>query len=530
MGVVAKCTHLGLNELVALKMLRQDVVLDRDATERFMREARAASKLRSEHVARVVDVGTFPESDVPYMVMEFLDGHDLGDLLKQRGTIPAPWACALVLQAAEALAEAHSIDIVHRDIKPTNLFVTWRPDGSAILKVLDFGISKAPTGADMQLTQTQSLLGTPAYMSPEQMRSARLVDARTDIWSLGVVLYELLEGHRPFEADSFSEMCVKVAMDSPGPMTMSPPALQDVVRKCLAKSPDQRYANMAELGRDLIPFAQDPHGSAQLVERMQRVLGRRNHADWEQGVAGRTPLPGRAVTPSPAPSTDPFGRPFPSGPGTDPFGRPFQASGPGTDPFGRPFQASAPGSAPVSAQHEFSPSENTAIAFRRSKLPVFLLGFIVLGVAVGAVLMLRDRGEAEPVVRNASEPVKLAPEPAQVVPGPPPPVIDPRLATGKPGDLATTTPHPVVGPGSAQAIVKTVGDKEPTPKVVDSTKRPIRNPKITVKKDPNKTGKTVGKEVSKVPTPKVDDPPKPVDDCPAIDRIRPGAPCSRKSH
>jgi serine/threonine protein kinase len=208
MGVVAKCTHLGLNDPVALKMLRQDVLLDRDATERFMREAQAASKLRSEHVARVVDVGTFHDTGVPYMVMEFLDGHDLGELLDQRGSIPAPWASMLILQAAEALAEAHAIGIVHRDVKPSNLFVTWRPDGTAIIKVLDFGISKSPHGTDMKLTQTQSLLGTPAYMSPEQMRSARLVDQRTDIWSLGIVFYELLEGHRPFEAESFSEMCV----------------------------------------------------------------------------------------------------------------------------------------------------------------------------------------------------------------------------------------------------------------------------------------------------------------------------------
>src|SRR5213075_534902 len=130
----------------------------------------------------------------------------------------------------------------------TNLFVTWRPDGSALVKVLDFGIARAPIGTDLKLTQTQSLLGTPAYMSPEQMRSARLVDGRSDIWSLGTVMYELLEGHRPFEAESFSEMCVKVAVDPPAPMEHTPPALQQVVMRCLAKSPEQRYPSMAELG------------------------------------------------------------------------------------------------------------------------------------------------------------------------------------------------------------------------------------------------------------------------------------------
>lgn len=139
MGVVAKCLHMQLGELVAIKMLRKDVLHDYDAVERFMREAQAAARLRSEYVARVIDVGRF-EDNVPYMIMEFLDGHDLGELIEERGSLSVPWAVEMMMQAAEALAEAHSIGIVHRDVKPTNLFVTWRPDGSALVKVLDFGI------------------------------------------------------------------------------------------------------------------------------------------------------------------------------------------------------------------------------------------------------------------------------------------------------------------------------------------------------------------------------------------------------
>ena len=290
MGIVARCTHLALNEQVAVKMLRHDVLMDEDATSRFMREAQAAVKLRSEYVARVSDVGTF-ENGVPYMVMEYLDGQDLGVLLEEQGKVAAQWATDLMLQTCEALAEAHSINIVHRDVKPTNLFVTWRPDGTSLIKVLDFGISKSPMGTDMQLTQTQSLLGTPAYMSPEQMRSARLVDQRTDIWSLGTVMYELLEGRRPFEADSFSEMCVKVAVDAPEPMIHTPPELAQVVLRCLAKSPEQRYPSMADLGRDLIPFARDPHAAQMMVERMFRMLGRNSNVSWE-GASMKTPVPG----------------------------------------------------------------------------------------------------------------------------------------------------------------------------------------------------------------------------------------------
>ena len=286
MGVVAECTHLQLNQRLAIKMLRQDVLADQDAVERFMREAQAAAKLRSEYVAHVSDVGTL-ENGTPYMVMEFLEGMDLGALISDRGKLAIPWACDLMLQTAEALAEAHSLGIVHRDIKPTNLFVTWRPDGTALIKVLDFGISKSTMGTDMHLTQTQSLLGTPAYMSPEQMRSARLVDARTDIWSLGSVMYELLEGRKPFEAESFSEMCVKVAVDPPSPMLHTPPELQQVVLRCLAKSPEQRYATMADFARDLVPFVPDSHQASLLVERMQRML-RRSVSDggWDGLTTG----------------------------------------------------------------------------------------------------------------------------------------------------------------------------------------------------------------------------------------------------
>ena len=295
MGVVAQCIHLQLGERVAIKMLRPDVLRDSDAVERFQREAQAAAKLRSEYVARVTDVGTFSATHVPYMVMEFLEGNDLDQLIQERGHLPVPWSVELMLQAAEALAEAHSINIVHRDVKPSNLFVTWRPDGSAMIKVLDFGISKSPTGADMQLTQTQSLLGTPAYMSPEQMRSARLVDSRSDIWSLGTVMYEVIEGRRPFVAESFSEMCVKVAVDEPAPMTLAPPALQQVILRCLAKTPEQRYSSMAELGRDLIPFAPDQHQGAMLVERMLRMLRRSHGGDWDISSGAVVPLRDRSA-------------------------------------------------------------------------------------------------------------------------------------------------------------------------------------------------------------------------------------------
>ena len=510
MGVVAKCTHLGLNELVALKMLRQDVLLDRDATERFMREAQAASKLRSEYVARVVDVGTFHDSGVPYMVMEFLDGHDLGELLEQRGTIPAPWASMLMLQAAEALAEAHSLSIVHRDVKPSNLFVTWRPDGTAIIKVLDFGISKAPMGTDMQLTQTQSLLGTPAYMSPEQMRSARLVDARTDIWSLGTVLYELLEGHRPFEADSFSEMCVKVAVDQPEPMVKTSPALQQVVLRCLAKSPDQRYSNMAELGRDLIPFAQDGHGATLLVERMQRVLGRRSHIDWEHGNGtngGRpaTPLPVRdfASAPVHVPRLD-------SSPVI-----PQQAIT-ATPAHGVPTYAHQRDSAPARA-----PSE--AMVAPRRRLPwmiVFALVFAAVGIAIGLWVGLpsdEDRAAATNDERPAIDP-KVEAAKAEAVKLEAAKLEAAKLEAAK-AEAAKLEADKLKADLAAQAAEIEMA--------VDPVGKPPTKPSKVIKK--HLTVKTKAKDPKQEPAkdPTKD---KPVGGCKPEERIRPDAPCPTKSN
>jgi len=274
MGTVYRAQHLALHEPVAIKILRRDAAQDEEIVTRFLREAQWAVKLRSEHVARIHDVGQ-TDDGLPYMVMELLEGADLGQLVEEHGAMYAPIAVDLLLQGCDAICEAHSLGIIHRDIKPTNLYVSFRPDQTAIVKVLDFGISKAAGGADLSLTQTQSMLGTPAYMSPEQMRSARDVDQRTDIWSLGTVLYELVEARRPFQAESFSEMCVMVAVDPPQPMANAP-ELSSVIMRCLEKDPGKRYANVAELMADLAAFANNPDAARYFVTRAHRVLGVRD--------------------------------------------------------------------------------------------------------------------------------------------------------------------------------------------------------------------------------------------------------------
>jgi serine/threonine-protein kinase len=288
MGVVVEARHLGLGEVVAIKLLLDDVKLSAETVGRFEREAQAAAKLRSPHVVRVSDIGVLPPDDRPYMVMELLHGRDLGQIVKRDGALPPGLAADIAIQVCEALTAAHAQGIVHRDIKPTNLFVTDEGDGRPCVKILDFGIAKAPEAEDFSLTRTSTMLGTPGYMSPEQLRSSRGVDTRTDIWSIGIVLYEVLEGRRPFTGETFSELCLQIGVDEAPPLVRAPPALAAVVMRCLAKSPDHRYQSAAELAAALAPFAGDPAAAQQELERIARTL---------RATGMPTPSPGTLTLP-----------------------------------------------------------------------------------------------------------------------------------------------------------------------------------------------------------------------------------------
>ena len=203
MGVVVAARHMQLGQSVAIKFLRRSAATSPESVNRFLREARASVGLQSAHVVRVMDVGTLDDG-LPFMVMEHLNGTDLGQSLEMRGVLPVAEAVDCLVQAMDAVAEAHSLGIVHRDLKPSNLFLTARTDGSPLVKVLDFGISKGVDtgGQRVDLTSTSMVLGSPLYMSPEQVRSTKSVDTRTDVWALGVILYELVAGVPPFEAET----------------------------------------------------------------------------------------------------------------------------------------------------------------------------------------------------------------------------------------------------------------------------------------------------------------------------------------
>ena len=260
MGVVVAAHHVQLDAKVAIEFLLPGMLGNRDAVARFAREAKAAVKITSEHVARVLDVGVL-ETGAPYMVMEYLDGVDLAAWIQERGALAIDQAVEFVLQACVAVAEAHGLGIVHRDLKPANLFCIRRPDGQLSIKVLDFGISKLadPASSSVSVTKTSAVLGSPLYMSPEQMQSAKGADSQSDIWALGVILFELIAGQVPFNGEAVTEVAVKVATQPAPPLRAfrpdAPPGLEAIVARCLEKDRRQRFGNVADLAVALAPYA-----------------------------------------------------------------------------------------------------------------------------------------------------------------------------------------------------------------------------------------------------------------------------------
>jgi serine/threonine-protein kinase len=390
MGVVVAATHEHLDQQVALKFLLPAMAANPEIVQRFVREARAAVKIHSEHVARVLDVGT--HEGAPYMVMEYLQGGDLGQVLAERGPLPVGEAVGHLLEASEAIAEAHALGIVHRDLKPANLFLARRPSGKPTIKVLDFGISKAPaTATDANLTRTSALMGSPSYMSPEQLVSAATVDYRADVWALGVVLYEMLTLTLPFTAQSMPELVGTILQTTPAPLSSVrqgvPVGLQAVIDRCLQKDPARRFANVAELARALMPFG--PSRSEDSVERIEHVLG----------VA--------------------------RGPG------PFAVS-------------SAPPPGPTASTFSSATSQprTTSGRGRRVLVSGLLAGIAVTGFSVGALLVVRASKHAEALGETATAPEAAATPPAAPVAAP--------VASASPEPTSVLGPAPSAEPLPAQ--------------------------------------------------------------------------------
>jgi serine/threonine-protein kinase len=278
MGIVYLGTHVDIEQLVAIKFLL-DAHRDPNALPRFKREARALARVNSDHVVRVLDVGE--HEGAPFIVMEYLAGDDLLRTLRKGGLLPIDRTCDILLQVCEGLAAAHSVGCVHRDLKPSNVFLVEKPDGSTIAKIIDFGVAKlrdthldpeSSSSVD-QLTHTNTLIGSPRYMSPEQAGASRDVDQRADVWSLGIILHEMLTGKPAFKFENISQLLVAIMTEAPRPVLeinpKAPPALAQAVASALVKKPEERTANVLDFGQQLASFT--PTGLAHL-ERIARLL------------------------------------------------------------------------------------------------------------------------------------------------------------------------------------------------------------------------------------------------------------------
>lgn len=280
MGVVVAAHHLELDQPVAIKFLLEGMADKEEGAERFRREARAAAKIHSDHVVRVLDVGVMADG-TRYMVMEYLEGRDLSEELAEKGSFPVGVACGFLLEAMDAVGHAHAVGIVHRDLKPANLFLAKRHDGSQRIKVLDFGISKslgASTSEQLSLTKTSAWIGSPLYMAPEQMQSARDVDSRADIWSLGAILYECISGVPPYEAESLPQLCnLLITTDAPHIQSRKadvPDDLAAAIMGCLVRDKSKRLPQVADLAKVVVRYATTITGTGMsriMLERSETV-------------------------------------------------------------------------------------------------------------------------------------------------------------------------------------------------------------------------------------------------------------------
>jgi serine/threonine-protein kinase len=268
-----------------------------EAVARFLRGARDAVQIRGEHVARVTDVGIL-DSGAPYMVSEYLRGSDLDGVLRVRERLQVPEAVDYVLQAGEALAEAHALGIVHRNLKPSNLFLTRRSDGGSLIKVLDYCVSEDPfTDSAVNMSGTAGMARSLSCLAPEQIRDPHNVDARADIWALGAILYQLLTGVPVFDADSTPSLLAMIAADIPTAPTALcseiPSSLESVIMRCLAKDPSVRYGTVGDLAADLEYFASsDGQGS---VERIGRMHVRGSRSTRPPPLPSNAPSSARAI-------------------------------------------------------------------------------------------------------------------------------------------------------------------------------------------------------------------------------------------
>ncbi|MBK6697366.1 MAG: serine/threonine protein kinase [Myxococcales bacterium] len=480
MGIVVAATHLQLEQRVALKFLLEEALASEEIVHRFRREARAAARIKTEHVARVIDVGELA-SGAPFMVMEYLEGKDLEDIVNERGPLPVSEAVSYVMQALEAVAEAHAAGIVHRDLKPANLFLARRPDKTAIVKVLDFGISKSLDPTTGALTSTSSILGSPHYMSPEQLSSSKRVDQRTDIWALGTILYQLLTARLAYPGDSMPQIVAAILQNDPEPLSKVrrdvPEALARAVHRCLETETKARFANVGELALALAPFVADAEGHAS-ADSVARLSGTAAHAATFRPPASsaegatETPRAGAATLlssseasseASSAPSSGPYSSPSSTEPSAE------AAPGAGKATAWSAGHATGPKTAVAQSMDARAESPSSS---SRSRAVIAVLG--VLGGGALAFTLARSTPTTTAGARTAENaPASASPE------APVPSVLAAPPASASASVVTTPSPSAAVALSSASPSSST-----PAPVRVGTAAPPARTETRTEPKKP----------------------------------------------
>jgi serine/threonine protein kinase len=425
MGYVVAARHLQLGQMVALKFIKEDVSSP-EFKARFLREARNTVKLKSKHVSRVLDVGAI-EGGSPYMVMEYLEGTDLSELLQKSGPFPVADTADYIIQACEAIAEAHGYGIVHRDLKPANLFLTRGTGGETVIKVLDFGVSKVvdiddDTSArehDSVMTKATDLLGSPSYMAPEQVVSARDADAKSDVWSLGVIIFRLISGKAPFAGNSLGDLIQKI-VHGPLPNLRElrpdiPEGLEHVIWRCFERDRAKR-PDVVELARMLAPYA-GPNATPSL-ERIAIL-----------GPALVRPPPGHSLPPQSIPP--------------NPSSKPS---------FSGPKNWSSPG---ASQSQAAQPKKDMSGAS-------FVLWAALLAVVVGSLSYIAFRVSKMSTASTKTTPTfsPLPPPVPEPIVQPPAPQPQPQVA---PAPAPAPTPTPTPTPSTKPSTHPTTINKKPPP-------------------------------------------------------------------
>ena len=480
MGLVYEAMHERLRQPVAVKVLLPKLLDNAEVVARFEREARAASQLKGPNVARVIDVDV-SESGAPYMVMELLEGHDIARELRLRGSMPWEEAVGYVVQACSAMIEAHSMGIVHRDLKPSNLFL--QPEGGErIVKVLDFGISKLTYDDESNVTMTYSTIGTPLYMSPEQVRSAKHVDARTDEWALAVILFELIAGRPPFTGGPTAVSAAIVADDTPSLrdfVSDVPLDLVAVIERALKKKPAERYPDVASFAEALAPFAPEDGGARRRLRTGQSGGFRRVSVPPPAHLVQiKVDVPTLGVTPAQLPHD--LAETMAAPPDQRPSQPRIQIAEAITA-----APISPPASLATDASWSRSDTARRAAAttdMGRSWRTLMLAGVIgVAGLAaiVAAIVVVKSTGEAQ---KPSTASTSIAPAaPASVAP------TATALASATPS-TSSTEPKPVAKPAEPAPSKPPVGVAKPSAKPTASTATTSVTPTPPPQKPPPNPG------------------------------------------